>query len=111
MSDLMSIPCTFENELLTINCLRVSATAADMNEAYQESIKDKKSLTGALSLGKVQKDIDALKRTFYSIILPFNQAVLNHLLEIEPLPLIDKPKKKNSSLIEATPEDTLKLGY
>lgn len=103
----MQLPCTYENEVLTIKCLNLSATAWPLEEAFALVVKNTPEFYASLSLGTIHKENG---RCF--IVVPKSDKLYNKILELEPLPEDqDKKKKQNSLLKDVSPEEVLKFGY
>jgi hypothetical protein len=107
----ISIPCTFKDEVLTIKGLKLKANGDTPEKAYLECIKNTPYFTG-MKMGKIISFEDFKGRDFMHIEVPFSNTVYEAIVDLEPFPdnsLKKKPMK--SFLVEATAEETLKLGY
>lgn len=102
----IAFPAIYENNTLTIKCLRIESEGLTAEEAYINAAKNTPELYKYLILGTIQESNGKCL-----ISVPFEQKVYDKILEIEPLP-VDKPKKKLSSrLTDVSPEEVIKYGY
>lgn len=106
----ISIPCTFENRLLTIKGLDLQGRGDSPDQALLECIKGTNLYT-PLMLCKFKSFTDFRGRDFRSLEVPFDSIILEKINEVEPTPETKKKIKKSNHLIEASPEEILKLGY
>lgn len=103
----IQIPASYEDNTLTIKALNLSAPGWPAEEAYLNIAKNSPDLYSGLILGKLVKKDDK-----HFIVLPYNDKVYSRILELEPLPEdAEKKRKKQSHLLDLSPEDLIKYGY
>jgi len=106
----LSIPCTFENKVLIIKGLGLTSNGDNPEEALLECIKGT-GLYMSLMLSNFKAFTDFRGRDFMALEVPYHEDILNTIHKTEPFPKDKIKLKKNSNLIDASPEETLKHGY
>lgn len=103
----MSIPCTYDNDTLTISSLNMQGQGWPREEAFFAALKSAPDLYAELCVGSIKEDKGRLV-----VLTPYSKKLYERILELEPLPeekII--PKVKKDSLLKPTNEETLKYGY
>lgn len=107
----ISIPCTYENKVLTVKALGFEAKGDSPDQALLECIKST-PLYIPLMLAKFKSFTDHNHRSFQQFEVPFDNAILKKINEVEPYPEEKTIKKKSKSVLsETSAEDVIKYGY
>jgi hypothetical protein len=105
----ISIPCSYEDRILTVKGLKLSAKGDSPDQALLECIKNT-PLYMPMMLAKFVSFTDFRKRTFMQIEVPFHATILKKINEVEPYPESTRIKSK-SVLVEPSHEEKLKFGF
>lgn len=106
----ISIPCTFDGKTLIIKGLDLQGKGDSPDQALLECIKNT-NLYSPLMLSKFKSFTDFRGRDFRALEVPFDSAIMDKINEVEPTPETKKKIKRSNHLIEASPEEIIKLGY
>lgn len=107
----IQIPCSYENNILIIKGLKLTANGETAEKAFLECIKNTVYYT-SMKTSKIVNFTDFKGRDFMHLEVPFTNTVYEAITEIEPFPSNEiKKKQLKSFLTEPSAEDTLKFGY
>lgn len=107
---MISIPCEYSNNILTIKSLGFKGKGNSPDEAILECIKNSVYYVPfLLSKFKTYTDHRHIDRMHLEV--PFDSLIYDKITQIEPLPGDTRIKKSKSSIILPTDEQILKLGY
>lgn len=105
----LSIPCQFEEGILTIKALNFKSAGDTPDQAILECIKGTPMYASLISCEFISFT-DFRGRTFMHLEVPFDAAILKRINDIEPLPT--EAKRKHKSLItDVSPEEALNFAY
>lgn len=105
----ISIPCEYDNKVLVVKALGLTAKGDSPDQALLESIKST-PLYMPLMLAKFKSWVDFRGRSFMHLEVPFDAIILKKINDVEPYPAEKKPKSK-SLIAELSPEEFLRHAY
>lgn len=106
----LSIPCTFEDKVLTIKALSLRGKGDGPDQALLDCIKNTDLYTPLL-LSKFKSFTDFRGRSFRTLEVPYSSILLETISQVEPTPEDKKKIRKSKYLYDSTPEEILTLGY
>lgn len=105
----ISIPCTFEDNVLTVKALNFKATGETPDQAILECIKST-PLYAPLVLCEFKSFTDFRGREFMHLEVPYEASIIKKMTDIEPYPN-EKNRKHRSLVTDVSAEDMLKYAY